>query len=200
MRKQVYISADYSENSGDRDVIEKLHQWGSDSVHKVNFIDMSQVAKGSVSDDPNCRPCDLKKEFNAQINASSVVIFIVGDKTSSRTAGSSCDRNSKGMFCSCTPYKQNANGTSKCKIIITPNDDDNVNYVNTYSYLKHEFMQAEKKGKTIVILYNALNHQPSWLPAYMKGYEQQAHPFWKKNALGEKIGDYQYIREALGYQ
>lgn len=200
MRKQVYISADYSENSGDRDVIEKLHQWGSDSVHKVNFIDMSQVAKGSVSDDPDCRPCDLKKEFNAQINASSVVIFIVGDKTSSRTAGSSCDRNSKGMFCSCTPYKQNANGTSKCKIIITPNDDDNVNYVNTYSYLKHEFMQAEKKGKTIVILYNALNYQPSWLPAYMKGYEQQAHPFWKKNALGEKIGDYQYIREALGYQ
>ena len=157
MRKQVYISADYSENSGDRDVIEKLHQWGSDSVHKVNFIDMSQVAKGSVSDDPDCRPCDLKKEFNAQINASSVVIFIVGDKTSSRTAGSSCDRNSKGMFCSCTPYKQNANGTSKCKIIITPNDDDNVNYVNALVYAKNRGIdisetKSEQKRKLLIKL------------------------------------------------
>ena len=34
----------------------------------------------------------------------------------------------------------------------------------------------------------------------MKGYEQQAHPFWKRNVLGEKVGDYQYIKEALGYQ
>ncbi|WP_196595783.1 hypothetical protein [Pectinatus frisingensis] len=63
MSKQVYISADYSENSGDREVVEKLNQWGKDNLHKVDFIDMSKVASGSVSNDDDCRICDLKREF-----------------------------------------------------------------------------------------------------------------------------------------
>ena len=29
---------------------------------------MSKVASDSVADDPDCRACDLKKEFNQQIN------------------------------------------------------------------------------------------------------------------------------------
>ena len=75
MSKQVYISADYSEDSGDRDVVEILNQWGTDNMHKVDFIDMSKVVSGSVSSDPDCRICDLKNEFNKQINASSAVIL-----------------------------------------------------------------------------------------------------------------------------
>lgn len=88
MSKQVYISADYAEYDGDRDVVEELNKWGCDNLHKVDFIDMSKVASGSVSKDPDCRICDLKQEFNRQINASSAVIFVVGDKTALRTAGS----------------------------------------------------------------------------------------------------------------
>ena len=44
MSKQVYISADYSETDGDREVVEELQKWGKDDLHKVDFIDMSQVA------------------------------------------------------------------------------------------------------------------------------------------------------------
>ena len=115
MSKQVYISADYAEYDGDRDVVEELNKWGSDNLHKVDFIDMSKVASGSVSKDPDCRICDLKQEFNRQINASSAVIFVVGDKTALRTAGSACKRsgNDQGS-CNCTPYKQNTNGTKPC--------------------------------------------------------------------------------------
>ena len=50
MSKQVYISADYDEDDGDRDVVDQLVAWGSDNKHKVDFIDMSQVSSGSVSD------------------------------------------------------------------------------------------------------------------------------------------------------
>lgn len=96
MSKRVYISADYSENDGDRDVVEELHTWGRDNKHKVDYVDTAQVVSGSVSEDEDCRPCDLKEEFNRQINASSAVIFIIGDKTASRTAGSYCKRNSEG--------------------------------------------------------------------------------------------------------
>ena len=99
MSKRVYISADYSESNGDREVVDELHKWGNDALHKVDYIDTAEVVSGSVSEDPNCRPCDLKKEFNSQINVSSAVIIIIGDKTASRTAGSICKRFSDGAGC-----------------------------------------------------------------------------------------------------
>ena len=205
MSKQVYISADYSEDSGDCDVVDTLNQWGTDSRHKVDFIDMSKVVSGSVSNDPDCRPCDLKKEFNQQINASSAVIFVVGDKTASRKAGSSCLRAGKDqVICSCTPYKQNTNGSKSCKVYhtSTPGADDDVGSINQYSYLQHEFEQAKKRKNTknqIVIVYNSLRKESSWLPSYMEGYESVAQPFWTKNILGEKVGNYAHIKEVLGY-
>ena len=64
MSKRVYISADYSELNGDREVVDELHKWGNDVLHKVDYVDTAEVVSGSVSADPDCRPCDLKKEFN----------------------------------------------------------------------------------------------------------------------------------------
>ena len=203
MGKRVYISADYSENNGDRNVVDELHKWGNDKLHKVNYVDTAEVVSGSVSKSPDCRPCDLKAEFNSQINASSAVIFVIGDKTAERTAGSSCKRQHDGEGCACTPYKQNANGTETCKIKgnpVTPGPNENVGIINTYSYLKHEFEQAQKKGKTIIVLYNSLTKQSGWLPSYMSAYADDAHPFWKYDALGNKEGDYTYIKNALGYE
>ncbi|MBU3803731.1 MAG: hypothetical protein H9872_03095 [Candidatus Cellulosilyticum pullistercoris] len=200
MSKQVYISADYSEGSGDRNVVEELNKWGTDRQHKVDFIDMSKVASGSVSNDPDCRPCDLKLEFNQQINASSAVIFIVGDKTAARTAGSNCSRvNTNNNNCSCTPYKQNANGSKTCKVSHTVRATDDVGNINTYSYLRHEFEQAKKRKKTIIVVYNSLRKESTWLPSYMKDYEKEAQPFWIYDNHGEKVGNYAYIKEALGY-
>lgn len=202
MSKQVYISADYSKDSGDRDVVELLNQWGTDNMHKVDFIDMSKVVSGSVSSDPDCRPCDLKNEFNKQINASSAVIFVVGDKTASRTAGSNCQRaNNPQSYCKCTPYKQNTNGFKDCRVLFTntPGANDDFGNINSFSYLRHEFEQAKKRKKTIIIVYNSSRKEPNWLPPYMKDYESSARPFWTTNKLGEKVGDYTYIKEALGY-
>ena len=202
MSKRVYISADYAPNDGDQVVIDELHTWGSDNKHKTDFIDTAQVVSGSVSDGDDCRYCDLKAEFNRQIKASSAVIFIIGDKTASRTAGSGCQRNVKQWYeCTCTPYKQNNNGAKQCKAINTyTSTSDDVGNVNSYSYLRHEFEEAKKLGKPIIIVYNSLYNKDSWLPSYMRGYEDDAHPFWKHNTLGDIVGDYQFIKAALGYE
>lgn len=201
MGKRVYISADYSANDGDREVINELHKWGKDDLHKVDYVDTALVVSGSVSNDPDCRACDLKKEFNGQINASSAVIFIVGDKTASRTAGSVCRRQVEGAGCDCTPYKQNSQGTKTCKwdTTSTPGPKDDLGNINTYSYLEHEFRQAVRKEKTIIVVYNSLYKQPSWLPTYMSDYESEAVAFWTRNADGKKVGNYDYIKTALGY-
>ena len=47
------------------DVVEEFHIWGKDSLHKVNYVDTAEVISGSVAGDPDCRPCDLKKELIA---------------------------------------------------------------------------------------------------------------------------------------
>lgn len=83
MRKQVYISADYDPTSGDQAVVNELNNWGIDHLHAVDFIDMSKVSTGSVADGDDCRICDLKAEFNRQINTSSVVLFVVGNMSKS---------------------------------------------------------------------------------------------------------------------
>ena len=202
MSKRVYISADYDWYNGDRDVVDELNKWGSDSLHKVDFIDMSEVASGSVANGNDCRICDLKAEFNRQINASSAVIFVVGDMTGSRTAGSGCERASKYQGqCTCTPYKQNANGIKACKVYSTstPGENEDCGNINKYSYLRHEFEQVKKKKKTIIIVYNSTRKEASWLPSYMNGYEVYAKPFWKFDAYGRKVGDYSYIKEMLGF-
>ena len=196
------ISADYDQLYGDRNVVEELNKWGSDSLHKVDFIDMSKVSSGTVANGDDCRICDLKAEFNRQINASSAVIFVVGNQTGSRTAGSGCERMSKEQLqCYCTPYKQNDNGIKLCKVpsVSTLGENDDYGNINKCSYLRHEFEQAKKKKNTIIIVYNSTRKESSWLPSYMNGYEDIARPFWKIDDNGNKVGDYAYIKEALGF-
>ena len=202
MKKRVYVSADYSAEDGDRDVVDVLNGWSMDNWRKVEFVDMASVKSGSVSSNPDCRPCDLKREFNKQINASSAAIFIVGDKTASRTAGSNCLRMSNDQNnCRCTPYKQNTNGSKVCKVVTVSSvgPEDDVGEINSYSYLRHEFEQAKKKRKAIIIVYNSMKKELLWLPSYMEGYEENAYPFWIKDTSGNKVGNYFLIKEALGY-
>ena len=200
MSKRVYISADYSVEDGDRNVVDELHKWSCDNLHSVDYVDTAEVVSGSVSDNSDCRSCDLKQEFNKQINASSAVIFIIGDKTSSRTAGSTCRRLNDGPFCSCTPYKQNANGLSYCKIFSLPTTYyDDINPVNNYSFLRHEFEQAKQKRKKIIIVYNSLYKQTDWLPWYLNEFINEAQPFWVYDGLYRRVGNYSYIKSALGY-
>lgn len=202
MAKRVYISADYDEYSGDREVVDLLNKWGNDNLHKVDFVDMAKVVSGSVADDPDCRICDLKAEFNNQINASSAVIFIVGDKTAYRCAGEACERKiGYDDNCYCTPYKENKGGKVKCKIdrCYDATLSKNFGPINRFSYLRHEFEQAKKTNKQIIILYNSLYDKKSWLPSYMNGYENNARHFWIKNYDGTIVGDYAYIKEVLGF-
>ena len=45
MSKQVYISADYDRINGDQDVVDELCRWGSDNLHKVDFIDIEGIIR-----------------------------------------------------------------------------------------------------------------------------------------------------------
>lgn len=196
MSRRVYISADYDQNNGDRNVVDELNKWGSDDLHKIDFVNMASVVSGSVSDEPDCLICELKNEFNKQINASSIVIFIVGDKTKKRKAGEGCERHYKPQSeCQCTPYKQNTNGVKACKVHDTYPEENDIGPINDFSYLRHEFEQAKRKCKEIIILYNSTRCEEQWLPSYMKEYEDYAMPFWIDKKAG--VGNYYLLKEFL---
>ena len=65
--------------------------------------------------------------------------------------------------------------------------------------MQHEFEQARKRKKKIIIVYNSTRKESHWLPAYMKGYEEDAQPFWRLNDFHEKIGNYSYIKDVLEF-
>ena len=125
----------------------------------------------------------------------------MSNPSSGSISDSNCDRNNKEWYeCYCTPYKQNINGKKLCKWTSTsPESDGNVGNINAYSYLRHEFEQAKIKGKPIIIVYNSIRYESSWLPSYMKDYEDNAVPFWIKDIYGNKVGNYSYIKEVLGF-
>ena len=177
--------------------------WSASNKYIVDFVDMAAVASGSVSKDPDCRICDLKLEFNKQINASSAVLCIIGKNTAVRNAGSACPRStSPWSLNKCTPYKRNFEGAKYCRVH-TPSLYHNlmdVNCINTYSYLRHEFEQAQKKGKQIIVIYNSLYKQPTWLPSYLKHFENHAFAFWMRNCCGNIVGNYAALKKALGYE
>jgi len=201
MSKQVYISADYDESAGDREVVKQLKQWSNDNRYSLEFVDMAEVRKGTVANDPDCRICDLKAEFNRQINASSAVIFIVGDKTKTRTAGNTCERYFKIQYdCTCTPYKKNSEGSKSCKVgnRAAVGQIEDFNPVNCLSYLHHEFMQSICKNKPYIIIYNSSRKEEMWLPDYMTKYKEVAVPFWKYEN-GVRKGNYQLVKDALGF-
>lgn len=60
-------------------------------------------------------------------------------------------------------------------------------------------LKKQKNVKSPFVVYNSLRKESNWLPSYMTDHESDAQPFWTKNSLGEKVGDYAYIKEVLGY-
>lgn len=130
------------------------------------------------------------------------MIFIVGNLTAIRMAGGACERADRDQIeCLCTPYKQNTKGSKKCKVssTFTPGENDDVGNINSYSYLRHEFEQAKRKKKNIIIVYNSTRNETSWLPQYMSGYDEIAKPFWKLDDYGKRVGDYSHIKDVLGF-
>ena len=117
---------------------------------------------------------------------------MIGDKTANRTAGSGCNQ---GVGNKCTPYKKNFDGAQFCKVTSTSPPGEDVGSINPYSYLEHEYKQAVKKGKTIVILYNSTRNEKSWLPEYIT-IKHAEIPFW---IIKDEVGNYQEIKKALVY-
>jgi hypothetical protein len=172
MGKRVFVSADwkepYDKSSWDKNVVDRIRRWGTNKSYGVE-IDCTDDVHDSVMDNTNdCRRCEIKGECGRHINWSSIVIFVVGDKTGSKESGA-CD----GISCSPAYSWQ---GKKNCKYKTSPAEATGEGGVvggNNMSYLKHEINRAALAGKSVVLVYNSmLNKSKRQIAArvYRRGY------------------------------
>ncbi len=157
MRKRVFVSADWKEpfdsHSWDKEVVDRIRKWKNDSRYGIDIICTDDVHK-SVIENIDCCRCDIKKECEKYIKSSSVVVFVVGDNTGSKKAGI-CD----GI--SCSPAYSRLQ-KRRCKLFLTK-----FNWMGM-SYLEYEITTAILEKKDIVLVFNSVYKQESWIPTWYK--------------------------------
>jgi len=173
MSKRVFVSADWKEpfdlHSWDKEVVDRIRKWKYDKRYGVDLICTDDV-HNSVINNADCRRCDIKEECGRYIKCSSIVIFVVGDNTASKKAGA-CN----GI--SCSPAYS---GLQKkdCKSCL-PNQ---IFDWEEMSYLEYEITTAFLEKKKIILVFNSVYKQESWIPAWYENYkvnELCRVAFWK---------------------
>ena len=184
MAKRTFVSADWKEpydsHSWDKEVVDRIRKWRDDGRYGVDIICTDEVHKG-VMEKPDCRRCDIKGECGKQINSSSVVIAVIGDKTATKTAGE-CDE------ASCSPA-YSGQDKKTCKYSTSPAEttaEGGVAGGNKMSYLRHEITKAASAKKSIIVVFNSMLNQTGWIPSWYTTLKDNGSikelwrgPFWK---------------------
>ena len=79
-RTKTYLAADWD---GDRDAIEKLHEWNRNSFYSLNFVDVHDI----IQSRDTSLPCSIKKSLSRRMDLCKTFVFIVGDETNSKQKG-----------------------------------------------------------------------------------------------------------------
>lgn len=197
MSKRVFVSADWKEpfdsHSWDKEVVDRMRKWKYDSRYGVDLICTDDVHK-SVTENSDCRRCDIKEECGRCIKSSSVVIFVVGDNTASKKAGA-CDS------ISCSPA-YSGQQKSYCKYFYNKSFANPFSGGREMSYLQYEITTAVLAGKSIVLVYNSVYRQESWIPGWYKSLLRNYNvkelcrvAFWKDSSHTQDC--YQDIKSYL---
>lgn len=184
MSKRVFVSADWKEpfdsHSWDKKVVDRIRKWDDDSRYGIELVCTDDV-HNSVTKNIDCRRCEIKEECGRYIKWSSVVIFVVGDNTATKKAGA-CDS------VSCSPA-YSGQQKSICKYSRNKSFANILSNGREMSYLQYEITTAVLENKSIVLVFNSMQKQESWIPAWYKNllenYEVKELcrvPFWKDNA------------------
>lgn len=164
MGKNIFVSADWKDDfvnslSDDKIVVERIRTWSNSANYGVNFRYTDAVHKSVLnSNNPDCRRCDIKLECEHQIEWSSIVIIVIGDKTKTKGSGA-CD----GQACSpAESWKPKV----PCKLVhAAPGQETNVVYY-AESYLEHEIRIALTLKKKIILVFNSVNVMIDWIPQF----------------------------------
>ena len=139
-RTKTYLAGDWT---GDKDLIDKLHEWNDSERLALNFTDVHSLTSSSDA----TLNCNIKKSLRQRMNISKTFVLIVGKDTKNLRSGSCalCAHYNKGLW-GIAPYCT----VSQC------------NHIDYRSFVDYECDMALKdyqngKLKNIVVIYNGLS-------------------------------------------
>ena len=166
-RTKTYLAAEWD---GDKDAIDKLHEWNSKRYWSLSFTDahdLTQARDGSLN-------CSIKSSLATRLDSSKTFVLIVGSTTNSARNGS------------CQYCDSNNSWTRNCARGL------NIDY---RSYIEYECEKAIRDDLKIVVLYNAASVDKSKCPDVIKSIGTHKAMCYKKD--GSYYWDYQTVKDAI---
>lgn len=166
-RTRTYLAADWD---GDKNAIDKLHEWNDGKKWSLSFTDAHDLTQ-SRDDSLNC---SIKASLKKRMDASKTFVLIVGSGTKSRRSGE------------CTYCSNYKNG--ECSTGRTISND---------SFIEYECKEAVRDSESIklVILYNAATVDKTKCPDAIKSYG--THVAMQKMKEKKHVWDYEAVKNAL---
>lgn len=133
-RTKTYLAGDWT---GDRDIIDKLHEWNNNDHLALSFVDVHELTQSS----DNTLNCNIKRSLRNRLNITKTFVLIVGEHTKTVTSGA----------CFLCPYYQRW---------VTMSPSCSKGYpIDNRSYIQYECEMAAKDYdagllKNIVVIYN----------------------------------------------
>lgn len=166
---RTYIAGDWDH---DFDAVEQLHKWNNSNYWGLSFTDAHDLTQSRDTS----KKCSIKSSLKQRMDASKRFVLIVGESTSSVTAGSCkwCDSyNSYHKYCV---------------------KDRSVDY---RSYIKYECDKAVEAGIKIIVLYKAAVVDKNKCPESVKNegihmpmcYENNGLLYWNYSSVKKAFDD-----------
>ncbi len=178
-RTKTYLAADWD---GDKDAIDKLHQWNENDYWGLSFVDVHE----HMSSYDTSLYCSIKSSLSERMDMCKTFVLVVGNKTTALT---------KGACFNCPNYRVDRNSVSYlyggakyggfCL---------NARSISNKSYVEFECDKAARDQDKIkiVVLYNARRVDRSKCPESVR-YLGQHLPMLD----GYGNWDYQAIKRAI---
>lgn len=125
-KTKTYLAGDWT---GDKDAIDKLHQWNKGNFWSLHFIDVHDLTQSRDSSNN----CNIKSSLRTRMGISKTFVLIVGEHTKSLKSG---------VCYLCDWYRINS-----CLLGYS---------VDNRSYIEYECDMAIKENAKIVVLYNSI--------------------------------------------
>lgn len=166
-RTRTYIAAEWD---GDRDLIETLRKWNDSNHWALHFLDAHELASARDTS----LNCSIKHSLAERLARSKTFVLIVGENTSSVTAGG-------------CRYCPDYSALFGCR---------RGHGVDHRSYIEYECDYAANNGLNIVVLYNYAHVHVESCPARLRNLGRHL-PAWSWRD-GGTYWNYFEIKEALG--
>jgi len=167
-RTRTYIAADWT---GDRDAVDQIYKWNDSNYWSLSFTDaheLTQARDASLN-------CSIKRSLKERLDASKTFVLIVGNNTTTLTAGSCRYCNSYNSW------------TSSCA---------RGNSIDRRSFIEYECEKALAADIKIVVLYNSTYINKSKCPEILR-YKGNHASMVYRGSDGSLYWDYDTVKNAI---